>query len=330
MKILMILMMCRISLFILYNEIMVREVNSGIFIVFLFLNLAMCSSGKEGDEKEAVAFALTERNSGQGEEILNPSGPFMTSPVWLPDGSGLVTRGYGGRGIFLLKTTGAGIESIHPNSRKYIEWREKGKSFCIRSEGGAEIFEYDPSSGKFLSHRTAASTCSPGPDPYSTERVLHQDESRSIIHDIWIGSVKIISGDGEVEIERAGAWGVTASPEGQKIAYCLGHLKNASLTVFDLERGKNLVGRGVHPAWFPGGRFLIYAGPEASSTKEERITYSELFLYDTGLSVSTQLTDTPGVVEMQPGISPSGSEIVFSDWKSGSITVAPAPKEVGP
>ena len=92
------------------------------------------------------------------------------------------------------------------------------------------------------------------------------------------------------------------------------------------------MGHGAHPSWFPGSRFLVYALPEAEESDfgGRSIVRSELAVLDTLSAATENLTDTADVTEMQPVVSPDGSAVVYSDWRTGTITAVPVGKDVRP
>lgn len=299
-----------------------------ILFILMLLMPAACTGGGGEDKSAGSTMALIDRGPGSGEEtILNPSGPFMTSPVWLMDGSGLVARGYGGHGIYLIGRQG-NIEVIHSSFVGFMEWTEKGKTFCLHREKGARIFSFDGASGAFFN--MDVSSCTPDQDPFDTERKIYDDPARTIYYDIYRGKIRVLSKVSAAEIEHDAAWGAAASPDGSKVAYCLGHLGSAMLVVYDIDGGDTATLAGAQPAWFPEGDKIVFAKAAAAGGGDGTITGSDLFMYDTEQKVSLRLTNSTTIIEMQPAVSPDGKEIAFSDWRSGAIMVIPVRKEVTP
>jgi Tol biopolymer transport system component len=106
------------------------------------------------------------------------------------------------------------------------------------------------------------------------------------------------------------------------VAYCTGTLAEPTLRVLDVRSGTpRRLGRGVHPAWLPGGQRLIYARPAGVERRGRRgnVTGAELVLHDLEAERTQRLTDTAAYAEMQPVVAPDGLAVVFADWHGGGL-----------
>jgi hypothetical protein len=296
-------------------------------MVSLILTLclvAACAAGGEDGAGQAGSFSLLDQNA----VTLNPSGPFMTTPAWVADGSALVTRGLHGKGLYLLGTSGS-VQAIDPSFGGFMEWMERGRSLCLHRGEDAEILTFGgaPAAVEFLT--LVGSSCSPGQDIYATQRKIFESGGRSVLFDLWTGRLWIEGQGGVLEIEASAAWGPAVSPDGTKIAFSKGHLATATLLVVDTADGSRRTFPGAQSDWFPDGKKLVYAMP-GSDGGGGAVTRSDLFVYDVEDGAASPLTATPGIIEMQPAVSPDGKTVVLSDWRSGRIMSIPSAKEVTP
>ncbi|MFH1436073.1 MAG: hypothetical protein ABIJ56_10185 [Pseudomonadota bacterium] len=289
------------------------------------LAAAACGPG-DGPQPASQSFGQTQQTT------LNPGGPFLTSPVWLPDAGGITARGYRGEGIYLIRKSGAEPRIIHPDYKGYLEWIEEGRSFCLKDSGLFLTYTFDDASGGFVASMDSDIPCYPRPGAIITERPLFEKHGPSIRHDLYTGNITIYENGEQLKIVDSNTWGATASPDGSRIAFSKGHTAGAALHVYESGAGLTTIGPGVHPSWCPDGKFLVYARPNQQGTGPDpgAVTHSDLFIVDMETGISTRLTDTPDMIEMQPNVSPSGGEIAFSDWKSGAIGVIPRAVEVAP
>jgi len=293
-------------------------------LVLALCLLAACAAGGEDGAGRAGPFTLLD----EGAATLNPSGPFMTTPAWVADGSALVTRGLDGKGLYVLGMSGS-VLAVDPSFGGFMEWTERGRSLCLHRGEDAEILTFGSTPAAYESLTLAGSSCSPGQDAYDTQRKVFESGSLGVFFDLWTGRLWIEGGGAVQEIETSAAWGPAVSPDGRMIAFSKGHLATATLLVVDTADGSRAAFPGAQPDWFPDGRKLVYAKPGAGGGGGA-VTRSDLFVYDVDAGASSPLTATPGIVEMQPAVSPDGKTVVFSDWRSGRIMAIPSAKEVTP
>lgn len=289
----------------------------GTLLVMLAGVLLTCDAGERTADrasKSPAGISISLAPPGRWHQ-LNVSGTFMTTPRWLPDGSGVIASGYLGTGLYHLTPDGLEAHVIDPEFRGLVTFENGGRSLCLRPSAGSEVLAFDV---KGLKAGAVGQGCAPPPvDP---ARVLLEAGGVRILHDALYGALTWADGEGETVIEDA-AWSAAAAPDGSFVAYCTGHLTDPALFVYGRDHSRIEIGKGAHPAWLPGGRFLVFARPEADGTG--RVVRSELYVFDTRTRLTARLTDTPGIVEMQPAVSPDGGSLAFSDWRSGAVMVAP-------
>lgn len=163
--------------------------------------------------------------------------------------------------------------------------------------------------------------------------LLYDDGQRQVYHHSFRGRITAVLASGEERVlVRDGPWGVAVSPDGRRIAFSRGSLREPTLYLYEEGRGAYEVGRGAQPAWFPDSRFLAYAvpGPRLRRGGLTVFASSELHLLDAHRGVATPLTSTPDLAELEPAVSPDGTAIAFADWLGGAVWVAPVKREAAP
>ena len=106
----------------------------------------------------------------------------------------------------------------------------------------------------------------------------------------------------------------TLSPDGSKVAF---EVMGGSLHVMNSD-GSGLVdlGSGHRPQWSPDSRHLVYM-----ITEDNGYEYlsSDLYIISIDGKEKTNITNTEGVLEMNPSWSPDGNKIVFDVLDEGVI-----------
>jgi hypothetical protein len=255
---------------------------------------------------------------------LNPHGPFLVSPKWNSRGDGLLAAGGMGRGRYLLEPHRAGVVVLDERFRGPSAWVDDGKRVCLERDGNTRTIDYDVPNRRFVEGRNAR--CRPRNWVDDLGRVIHQDGAKQVFHHPRFGTIIVREGNAPTRmLEDRGAWGARISPDGRRVAYCLGTLSRPELYVVDMSGRITRVGRGAHPAWIPGGRFVVYATVDRILRIGRRATVaeSELWAFDVIAGTSIALTSTPDKAEMNPAVSPRGDAVAFSDWRTGAVYVAP-------
>jgi Tol biopolymer transport system component len=154
---------------------------------------------------------------------------------------------------------------------------------------------------------------------------IHDGPEGEVYHNAYLGTVTLVSAAGrEEQIASRGAWNVTVSADGRRIAWSAGTLVEPELFVYDPWAGVSSLGPGAHPTWSPDGRYLVYTVPDIEEHQGGGHSYrADLSLYDADENRTSWLTRTDDVAEMQPIFSPDGRSLAFADWDGGVIVVAP-------
>ena len=80
------------------------------------------------------------------------------------------------------------------------------------------------------------------------------------------------------------------------------------------------IGNGLITSWSKDSKFLL--GFVDISKDGHEVSNSELYLYDVSGQAVYQLTNTEGVIEMNPAFSGDGSKIYYINSKDGSIIIS--------
>ena len=248
---------------------------------------------------------------------------FLVTPRWSPDGSHVLASGSSGNGFFVLNDKMDEVVAADPTFLGRASWGS-AQTICLTEQSGvSSMIPLEVVHDK-IEHEARCDT--DDWDEARSGRVLFRGAQHAIYHDGYRGLTWIEFGDGTQEIvEDNGAWDVEVSPDGRRVAYCLGHLRSPALFVYDFETGRRRVGVGAQPAWFPDSRFLVFASPTAWERAGAVAvpTQSDLFLFDVQSDRPRLLAQTPQIAEMEPEVSSTGDAVVFSDWRSGALWVAP-------
>jgi hypothetical protein len=221
-------------------------------------------------------------------------GRFLITPRWSPAGDRLLMSGWHGVGLHSLDIDHGAIADLDWPSRARARWDDQGRVApeAPRLEGSSEV--------------------------------LFDRDGIRILHRVRDGAIEAISTLGSRQLAAGGAWGVRVSPDGKLVAYCMGHLPSGRIRVVDLAGTELFEGPGVHGAWSPDMTELYYSVPEkrVSARGIAELGASDLYVVAAADWTPIRLTATPDVQEMEPAISPQGDRIAFSDWKTGTLTVA--------
>ena len=245
----------------------------------------------------------------------------LVTPRWSPGGDLILARGTRGVGLYLLAAADGEVLYAEEGYHGDAIFDHDG-SICRGTTEGATIITVDTES------RQVTPTDIPCNVAVVDERLgerIHSGPRGEVYHNAYRGTVTLVSERGrEEQIEDRGAWNVAVSNDGRRIAWSLGTLITPELFVYDAWTGVSSVGRGAHPTWSPDGRYLVYSVPDIEVRQAGGQSYrADLNIYDAEQDRVLPMSRTSEVAEMQPRFSPDGRRIVFADWDSGVITMAP-------
>lgn len=245
----------------------------------------------------------------------------IVTPRWSPDGRSLLVRGTRGVGLFVLSPADGTLLHAEDGYRGDAAFTAGG-DVCRGPALGARLLRLDPETGQ---GRATDEPCAIETRDEHLGALIHDGFDGAVYHNAYYGTITRVDLDGEQhQLENRGAWNVAVSPDGRRIAWCLGTLSEPALLVHDRDGDVRDLGRGAHPAWSPDGRVLVYASPTVVQLPRGGRRYeSDLYVYDAERDEVTRLTATPDVAELQPALSPDGRSIAFADWEGDVIFVAP-------
>lgn len=296
-----------------------------------------CTREASGDRARGEAPAGGERSALRAEapglEHLRTFEPdlsgFLVTPRWAPAGDRLIASGHGGRGLYLLELGDGEVRELDRRVKagRRLEFRPDGRALAASVPATEGFLVIDlrqdvtvaPSSERpaFVPPRERLS------DGEGDAEVLWRSGDERVVFEPLRGRLALISGEGERVLAPEGAWSAAVSPDGRRVAYCLGHLIEAQLHLYTRGEGARELGPGAHPSWHPDGRHLVFTVPETDvSGGRPELVGAELFVVDVESGGDVQLTSTPDESEMEPAVSPRGDLVAFSDWRSGRLTVA--------
>ncbi len=210
-------------------------------------------------------------------------------PLWSPVGLDIAVTRESLRGLYLvppLPGSSPRILSDDRNVGREFQWTPDGMS--IRAPGGDGSFaEYLITGERF-----------PIPDPQKAvfikdDRVFYRDED---------GRERQISGLEDRFTEPV------LSPDGLKVVF-RGRETGLYIGLTDGTR-VIFVGEGRNAQWLPDSRGIVYDLPMTDGTAS--IVDGDLWLATVDGRTRTNITNTPGIVEAWPSVSPDGQHIAFS------------------
>ena len=219
---------------------------------------------------------------------LDPAGRFLVAPRWTPDGMGLWLHGRWGLGLYLFEPRSGDLFSQAPEDLR------------ARPPG-------DPPAESWLQ------------DGVASAAILHEDEGGRALFESRRGRIAWVEGATERVLVATGAWGVAASPDGQRIAYCLGPLGSSHVWVAWRSGERRDFGPGAQPVWLDATS-LVYAVPLAERQDPwlPVPNGADLFLLDVQSDRVWPLTHVSEFIQMNPAVFPP-DRLAWSDWRSGAL-----------
>ena len=222
-------------------------------------------------------------------------------PRWSPDGMDVVCTKYNFKGLYLVSSDGSKIREL---SDEYgigynVQWSADGTKLIIKQKDGkTRIID--------LSGQVESPTGDEGNLP--DERVYAKNDN-IYVKDPQSGEEKNLT-NGEDNF-----FDPHLSPDGSSVAY---QGLTTGIHVQNLTTGEVIdIGPGSSFQWTPDGKGLIY-----SVTQDDgmNIIAGDIYYsYADGTGVFN-ITNTPDIIELNPSISPNGSQITYE--VDGQIFVA--------
>ena len=258
---------------------------------------------------------------------ITPPNQYFMHPVWSPDGKWIAVTKAKYTGIYLVDPSGKDTTIRELTSESAAGWgflwSLDGQVITYRavdwgpSKGGRTYKTVDVKTGEkrvlspdSLKLRGTRATVL---DSRSGATAAYLDDSLRL----WVevgGKQRLLTEDGEYLDHLV-------SPDQTAI---VAKKSGGNMYVFELGDSSRAVtrvdlGRGETPAWSPDGkRILFFVGRDDG----HEYTWAELFLVNRDGTGRKQLTNTPGVLEIQPSWSPDGTRVAYRDARSGTVYVA--------
>ncbi len=303
-----------------------------VWVIFL-LTVPMLAEWKISGEPQRVA--------GGGEQ------QFMR-PLWSPDGQWLAFSESGYRGIWVLRMATGELRQVtaEPGSGFGFRWARQRNAIAARISryqgykalNEVMIFDIENGAARVVSGEPIRLRGLPQWSPDDREIViLAKNEMQRFPSGMALaespGAVAppVYLKNGKIVIEGSGRQiakvidppngrryiNLSVSPDGQKIAV---EEVGGSLWVMPIDGSAPVdLGVGYRASWAPDSRHLVYMISE-----DDGHTYvaSDLYVIAIDGSGKTNLTRTPGRIEMNPAWAPDGVRIAYDVYEEGAIYVA--------
>lgn len=221
--------------------------------------------------------------------------------------------------VFIKKTTAKGLQrSIFssPGSGYFPTWTSKSKSILMKSKTKDfknEAVEYVLSSNKIVNRPDLDFRAIQSLDSQlDTDPVIYVSDKLQLIK-TGRKSKEIVVLEGTKVCYQP-----VLSPDKQKVAIHIGN--EIWVYTIDQKEKPQKIGNGLVTSWSMDSKFL--AGFVDVSKDGHSISNSELYLYDVVNKTTHQLTNTEGVIEMNPSFSHDGKSIYYINSKDGSILIS--------
>lgn len=253
--------------------------------------------------------------------------PFLVTPRWSPAGDRLLVSGRHGVGLHLLDLADGSLRTLDPTYQGRAFWSPDALRVLVPVPRAQEAFEaIEIASG--ARERMPQPAFIPETIPLFEGRAgaefLFDADSRRVLYEEYSGRLVAWDGDRRTDLAAVDAWGPRAAPDGRRVAWCEGHLHQSELVVASLDGTVLYRGRGAHPAWLADGLRLVFTEPAPDFEYDGRplVGFADLWLLDVRTGGRARLTDTPEAIEMEPALSPQGTELAWADWRDGTIHTA--------
>lgn len=293
---------------------------------------SLCLAGVSCGNREQGGTEGTDRGSlpllrlGRVIEVTDGTEEYMI-PIWSPDGRKLAFTEPGFERTYVKNADGTGpIRDVRSSkgSPASVRWTSDSKALLRRRPGGgrAEVINVETGeirveeSGTSLEgslrrkiHGHTVYYTDDRPSPPDVDLDIDYREKR-----VWViegGDIKRTEFPHRVLL-------ATLSPRRDLVVFLPGD-GNMYVSRLDGSAMVNL-GRGCRWDWSQDGRRLVYLG--ATQQDHYTVIAAEIFVINADGSGSTQITDTPDVVEDYPTWSPDGMRIAYSTVNTGQICVA--------
>ncbi len=266
-------------------------------------NSATITVPSETDSRDTVPGTGTPEIETPPFTITNPrpitdKKDFM-APRWSPDGLDILVTGPKYSGLYLVSPDGTDLRqlSAKPGIGYNVQWSPDGTYLIIEEDG--KVIKID-----LTGEETALD------EEYQLEQApVYANNDNIYAADPESGEkIPLTSGEDSY-------YAPDISPNQTKIAY---NGLTTGIHVQDIETGETVsVGHGNHVQWMPDGSGIVF---DRTQDDGQRILSGDIYYAATDGSGVYQITDTPGVIEQFPRVSPDGTRILYE--VDGQIFIA--------
>lgn len=291
--------------------------------------------------------------SGEPQRVAGGGEQQFMRPLWSPDGRWLAFSESGYRGIWVLWLATGEIRQVtaEPGSGYGFRWARYRNAIAARISryqaykplNEVMIFDIESGVARVISGEP---TRLRGLPQWSTDDreivILAKNEVQRFPSGLPAAEIHssatppVYLKNGKIVIEEAGRQAsqvidppagrryinLSISPDQQKIAV---EEVGGSLWVMNIDGSAPVdLGVGYRAGWSPDSRYLVYM---ISEDDGHSYIASDLYVIGSDGSGKTNLTQTPGRIEMNPAWSPDGARIAYDVYEEGAIYVAEVRRE---
>ena len=221
------------------------------------------------------------------------------APVWSPVGLDIAFTREARNAVFICGALPGGTARALINdagSGEDFTWNRDGMSLRVKAADG----QYDQ----------VLITGERYPGGSAPERTFARDEKIYFLRTLRLGESKEVQISGPEDRFSS----PKLSPDETRVVY-----RGAETGIYIAATdgsGSISIGPGSNPAWLPDSSGIVY---DQQVSDGRSIVDADLWLATADGSIRTNLTNTPGIVELYPAIAPDGERITFS--AGGSLYV---------
>lgn len=242
------------------------------------------------------------RRAGPGRAVTSRQEGNFISPKWSPDGLELLFSRPGYNGLFTKGTVDGSLTQVtdRENVGFRSKWSDRGEIETVSNSGEKQSFNPD------------GTPVDPVTMENDTSRVGTWTKDDTVYYRGAPGEpgVPLTQGDDRY-------YGGVISPDGKYVVYNGLHT-GLYIQPLDSSAPPVSLGEGYSPSWLPDGSGIVY---NVSQDDGHYLVGSDLYLASVDGSTISNLTQTPSEIEVNPTVSPDGSQVAYES--DGVIYIAP-------
>jgi dipeptidyl aminopeptidase/acylaminoacyl peptidase len=246
------------------------------------------------------------------------SPPDLASPLRLRAGSGKLARSlWTAQGLWhqapttlgALRTVGrAGPPSYDPQTRAFFAAAE-GTIVELRPDGALRVL-VDGVQGHDLDVRARSGLA-----------VSREPDHRIVLHRTAQAARRGLAAK-QTLLSGERFFAPRLSPDGSRLLVAESRAEGGHIWLVTLDGRAADLGQGYDAVWHPDGRQIVFARIQHDGV---RLTSSDLYVMELGSRRVRCLARTPGLIEVEPVLSPDGRWLAFQDARGGDLYLARYP-----